>query len=488
MMAGENMEVSKDYKQVWNNCMNFIEDNIDPEAFQNWFVPIVPVALNKGTLTIQVPSPTYYECLENNYFRLLKSVIKKELGVTGKLKYQVLIQKTGKQETDMSINLPSSPKQTVGNPATLKPINVYKTENKDLPDPFILPGLPKRRIPTNLNSSMTFDNFIEGDCNRLVRSAGWAISKKPGETAFNPLFIYSEAGLGKTHIANAIGNQTKENFPDKVVIYVSADLFYQQFMEAIKNNNRDDFLYFYQSVDMLIIDDIQFLGTGNKEKTQEALFYIFNHLQQKRKQLIICSDKSPVEISGFDQRLLSRFKWGLAADLQVPDLETRIAILKNKLASNGVEFPDEIVNYLALRVTSNTRELVGAMIAILAQASLNRRKITEELAKEMIDKYVKSTAKEISIEYIQKVVCDYFAITIDKINANTRKREIVQARQFCMYFAKKYTKMPLSTIGKFCGDKDHATVLHSCRVIENLLETDKKIRSYSEDIEKKLKI
>jgi len=488
MTDGEKTISHRNYKDIWNNCLRFIEDNIDANAYTNWFLPIVPIALNQNTLTIQVPSSSYYECLENNYYHLIKTAIKKELGVTGKLNYKVLLQKTNKSETDMTINLPSSPKHTIGNPGRLKPIDVYKTDNRDIPDPFILPGIQKRRIPTNLNSSMTFDNFIEGDCNRLVRSAGWAIAKQPGETAFNPLFIYSDAGLGKTHIANAIGNQTKEYYPDKVVVYVSADLFYQQFMEAIKNNNRDDFLYFYQSVDMLIIDDIQFLGTGNKEKTQEALFHIFNDLQRKHKQLIICSDKSPVEISGFDQRLLSRFKWGLTADLQVPDLETRVAILNNKLENNGVVFPDEIINYLALRVTSNTREMEGAMIAILAQASLNRRKITEELAKEMIDKYVKSTAKEISIEYIQKVVCDYFEISIDKINANTRKREIVQARQFCMYFAKKYTKMPLSTIGKFCGDKDHATVLHSCRVIENLLETDKNIRAYYEDIEKKMKM
>ncbi|MCQ2286555.1 MAG: chromosomal replication initiator protein DnaA [Bacteroidales bacterium] len=482
------MEQTKDVNTIWNNCLKFIEDNIEPQDYKNWFTPIVPLVLNKATLTIQVPSASYYECLENNYYKLLKTAIKKELGVNGKLNYKVLIQKTDKPETEKSINLPSTPKQAVSNPGKLKPIDIYRTPNKDIPDPFVLPGLQKRKIPSNLISSMNFDNYIEGDCNRLVRAAGWAISQKPGNTAFNPLFIYSDAGLGKTHLAHAIGLQTKENFPDKVVLYVGADLFYQQFIEAVKNNNRDDFIYFYQSVDVLIIDDIQFLGTGNKEKTQEALFYIFNHFQQHNKQLIICSDKSPVEISGFEQRLLSRFKWGLAADLQIPDLETRIAILKSKLANNGVEFPEEVINYLALRVTSNTRELEGAMIAILAQASLNRREITEDLAKEMIDKYVKSTAKEISIEYIQKVVCDYFGIAVDKINANTRKREIVQARQFCMFFAKKYTKLPLSTIGKYCGDKDHATVLHSCRVIENLLDTDKKIRSCAEDIEKKMKV
>ena len=227
------------------------------------------------------------------------------------------------------------------------------------------------------------------------------MAKSPGKTAFNPLFIYSDVGLGKTHLAHAIGLQTKVNFPDKTVVYVNSNLFYNQFIEAVKNDNKNDFILFYQSVDVLIIDDIQYLA-GGKVATQEAFFHIFNHLHQKDKQLIITADKSPVEIAGFEARLLSRFKWGLTADLTVPDLETRIAILRKKLENNGVEFPDDVVDYIALRITSNTREMEGAMIAILAQASLNNKKITIDLAKEMIDKYVKSTAKEISIEFIQK--------------------------------------------------------------------------------------
>jgi chromosomal replication initiator protein len=480
-------KITKDFKTVWDNCLAIIRDNIDDQSFSTWFAPIIPVGIDKSTLIIQVPSQFFYEWLEEHYVNILRKVIRKELGPTGKLQYKVVIEKQEDVLNNKTMNLPSNNRTAVSNPATKIPIDVYNSPNREIPDPFILPGLKKHKIPSNLVDTLSFDNYVEGDCNRLARTAGWAVSKNPGKTAFNPLFVYSEVGLGKTHLAHAIGLQTKVNFPEKTVVYVNSDLFYQQFIEAVKNNNRNDFILFYQSIDVLIIDDIQFLA-GGKVATQEAFFHIFNHFHQKGKQLIITADKSPVEISGFEPRLLSRFKWGLTADLTVPDLETRIAILRKKLDNNGVEFPPEVVDYLALRITSNTRELEGAMIAILAQASLNNKMITIDLAKEMIDKYVKSTAKEISIEYIQKVVCDYFKISVDKINTNKRERDIVQPRQICMFFAKKYTKLPLVTIGTYCGDRDHATVLHACRTISNLYETDKKMKVYIDDIEKKMKI
>ena len=258
----------------------------------------------------------------------------------------------------------------------------------------------------------------------------------------------------------------------------------QQFLEACRSNNRNDFIYFYQNVDVLIIDDIQFLA--EKEKTQEAFFHIFNYLQQRKKQIIITSDKSPADITGFDTRVLYRLKWSLVAELTPPDFETRIAILNKKLENQGIEFPQDVTEYLALRVTANVRELEGAMITILAQSSINHREITIDLAKEMIDKYVRSTAREISIEFIQRTVADYFNIAVDTINTSTRRREVAQPRQICMYFAKKYTKLPLSTIGKSCGNKDHATVLHACRVIADLYETDKKMHADIDEIDKKM--
>ena len=239
-------------------------------------------------------------------------------------------------------------------------------------------------------------------------------------------------------------------------------------------------------IDVLIVDDIQFLS--GKEKTQDVFFHIFNHLHQNSKQLVLTSDKAPVEMKGIEARLLSRFKWGLAADLQPPDLETRIAILQKKLYSDGIEMPEEVIEYLAYSINTNIRELEGALISILAQSSLNKKPITLELARQMIDKFVKSTSREISIDFIQKVVCDYFNLPVEAINSKTRKREIVQARQLAMYFAKKHTKASLATIGLHCGNKDHATVLHACRTVNNLIDTDKQFRIYVEELDKKIKM
>ncbi|MFN8134665.1 MAG: chromosomal replication initiator protein DnaA [Bacteroidales bacterium] len=261
--------------------------------------------------------------------------------------------------------------------------------------------------------------------------------------------------------------------------------FTQQFIDSVRSNNQNDFVHFYQMIDVLIIDDIHFLS--GKEKTQDVFFHIFNHLHQKGKQLILTSDKAPVELKGLEPRLLSRFKWGLAADLQVPDLETRIAILKKRLYKDGIDMPYEVLEYLAYSITTNVRELEGALISLMAQSSLNKKAITIDLARQMIDKFVKNTAREISIDFIQKIVCDYFNIPVDAINSKTRKRDIVQARQLAMYYSKKLTKASLAAIGLHCGNKDHATVLHACRTVNNLIETDKQFRTYVEEIEKRIK-
>jgi chromosomal replication initiator protein len=359
-----------------------------------------------------------------------------------------------------------------------------KGSSKDIPNPFIIPGLKKIKVNSQLNENYSFDNFIEGDCNRLARSAGFAVANNPGKTAFNPLLIYSNVGLGKTHLAHAIGLEVKNNFPDKTVLYVTSEQFTNQYIDAVKNNSHNDFVHFYQMIDVLLVDDIQFLV--KKEKTQEIYFHIFNHLHQSNKQLIITSDKPPVEMEGMNARLLSRFKWGLSADLQVPDLETRIAIIEKKLYKDGLEMPKEVIEYLAYSISTNIRELEGALISILAQASLNKKAITLDLAKKMIDKFVKNTTREISIDYIQKVVSDFFSLPLEAIHSKTRKREIVQARQLAMYFSKKLTKASLATIGLHCGNKDHATVLHACRTVNNLIETDKQFRIYVEELDKKI--
>ena len=348
----------------------------------------------------------------------------------------------------------------------------------------MIPGLKKVNIESQLNPNYTFENFIEGDCNRLARSAGYAVAQKPGGTSFNPLLIYGGVGLGKTHLAHSIGIEIKDRFPEKTVLYVSAERFTQQFIDAIRNNTKNDFVHFYQLIDVLIMDDVQ--SFSGKEKTQDVFFEIFNHLHQQGKQVILTSDRAPVDLQGMEQRLLSRFKWGLSADLQRPDLETRMAILRQKLYADGIDMPNDVVEYLAYSITSNVRELEGALISLLAQSSLNRKKITVELAKQMIDKFVKNTTREVSVDFIQKVVCDYFDMPMELLKSKTRKREIVQARQLTMYFSKQLTKNSLAAIGAQCGNKYHATVLHACRTVSNLAETDKRFRTYVDDIKKKL--
>ncbi len=471
--------------EVWERCLKVIKDNIPLQSFKTWFEPIVPLKLDNNVLTIQVPSQFFYEWLEEHYITLLKKTIKKEIGPAGRLEYSIIMDNAAASQP-VSIKYPTSNKNAVKNRPTSMPINMSNDRSIDIPNPFIIPGLKKLKIESQLNDIYSFENFVEGDCNRLARSAGWAIAENPGKTAFNPLFLYSKVGLGKTHLAHAIGLQVKENFPDKTVLYVQTDQFIQQYTDSVRNNNQNDFVHFYQMIDVLILDDIQFLA--GKEKTQNTFFHIFNHLHQNGKQLIITSDKPPVELKGMEPRLLSRFKWGLAADLQVPDLETRMAILKKKMYIDGIEMPDDVIEYLAYSITTNIREMEGALISIMAQSSLNKKAITIELAKQMIDKFVKSTSKEMSIDYIQKVVCDYFELPVDVINSKTRKREIVQARQLAMYFSKKYTKSSLATIGLHCGNKDHATVLHAVRTVNNLMETDKQFRIYVDELDKKLKL
>jgi chromosomal replication initiator protein len=296
--------------------------------------------------------------------------------------------------------------------------------------------------------------------------------------------IYGGVGLGKTHLAQAIGNEIKRSLTDKLVLYVSCEKFTQQFVDALKNNNINDFVNFYQAMDVLIMDDVH--NFAGKEKTQDIFFHIFNHLHQNGKQIILTSDKAPVEMQGMEQRLLSRFKWGLSADLGTPDLETRIAILEKKMYGNGIELPRDVVEYLAYSINTNVREMEGALNTLLAQASLNKKAITLELAKQMVDKFVKNTAREVSIEYIQKVVCDYFDLPIEMLKSKTRKREVVQARQISMYFSKKMTKSSLANIGAHCGGKDHATVLHACRTVMNLSETDKQFATGNETLTKML--
>ncbi len=474
--------MEKTSTNVWDSCLQIIKDNIPNQSFKTWFEPIKPLRLEGSILTIQVPSLFFYEWLEEHYVGLLRKTIKKHLGDEGRLEYNIVVEKSSANKP-YTTNMPSSGNGAEGkNQSIPMPVAL----NKDIKNPFVIPGLKKLQVDPQLNPNYTFDSFIEGDCNRLARSAGYAVAGKPGGTSFNPLMVYGGVGLGKTHLAQAIGNEIKRNIPDKLVIYVSCEKFCQQFVDSLKNNTINDFVNFYQAMDVIIMDDVH--NFAGKEKTQDIFFHIFNHLHQAGKQVILTSDKPPKDLAGLEERLLSRFKWGLSADLQIPDLETRMAILKKKMYHDGIELTGDVIEYVAHNIDNNVRELEGALVSLLAQATLNRKEIDLNLAKQMLKNFIKNSSKEISMEYIQKLVCEYFEVPVEMVKSKTRKREIVQARQISMYLAKSHTKTSLKSIGAFFGGRDHSTVIYACQTVEDLIDTDKKFKAYVADIQKKLKM
>ena len=473
--------MSRNASSVWNDCLSFIKDNIQPQAYKTWFLPIRPVKLSENVLSIEVPSKFFYEWLEEHYVKILKTALQKELGNDARLVYSIRMENTFGNKAAFTENIPSNHREGIQPQEVDAPLN---SQTSELKNPFVIPGIKNLQIESQLNPSYNFDNFLEGDSNRLGRSAAQAVAAKPGGTSFNPLLIFGGVGLGKTHLAHAIGVEIKEKYQDKTVLYIAAEKFTQQYIEAVKKNTRNDFIHFYQLLDVLIIDDVQFLS--GKTGTQDVFFHIFNHLHQNGKQVILTSDKAPVDMQDIEQRLLSRFKWGLSAELQLPNYETRISILKNKLYRDGVNINDDIVEYVAKNIKTNVRELEGAIISLIAQSSFNKAEITLELAKDVVMKFVKNTKREVSIDYIQKVVSDYFQMDIETLQSKTRRRHIVQARQLAMYFAKKFTKASLASIGNQIGKRDHATVLHACKTVDNLTFTDKQFRKYVEDLSQKL--
>ena len=477
--------MNRDLNDIWNECLQMIRENVPPQAYSTWFEPIKPVDYRDGLLTVQVPSDFFYEYLESRFIKVIKATIRKVLGPEGKLEYSIMMDTD--ENKPVVVRQPSVDRTNTTNPPKQIQINFDKSESSML-NPFVLPGIKKINIESNLNKSNCFENFVTGECNRVAYEAGVAIAKNPGKTSFNPMFIFSPTGMGKTHICQAIGLETKKYHPELTVLYVNAEQFLMQFQASCRNNNsknssRDDFVHFYQMIDVLIIDDIQFLA--DKVKTQEAFFHIFNHLQQNDKQLIFTCDKPPAELNGMEQRLISRFKWGLSAEMTVPDVVTRRNILKRKAYNEGVEMPDDVINFIAEHIKSNVREMEGFLVSLIAQSSLNRKAITIGLARQIAERFVNSSNREITINYIITSVCEEMGTSQEDFFKSTRKRNVVQARQLSMYFAKKYTKASLVVIGEKCGKKDHATVIHALKTIDNLLETDKQFRAMTEKIEQK---
>lgn len=462
----------RDHATVWDNCLQMIRRNVNLQSFKTWFEPIRPVRLQDNALTIQVPNKFFYEWLEEHYVGLLKNSIRRELGDRGRLEYQILM---------------GSPERPIH--TTPEQAGAYMhggVEAVNIKNPFVIPGIKKMKVDPQLNPLNTFDSFIEGDCNRLARSAGLAVAKKPGGTAFNPLVIYGATGLGKTHLAHAIGNEIIKHAEGKSILYVSSENFTNQVINAIRNNAVGDVVNFYQLIDVLLIDDIQFFA--NKFKMQEIFFNIFNQLHQTGRQIVMTSDRPPKDLEGIEDRLISRFKWGLTADLQAPDLETRIAILEAKMAKQGVDLPQNVSEFICYHIQSNIRELEGVLISLVAQSSLNRREIDIDLAKEVIRSFVTSIHKEITVEYIQKLVAEHFKVPVEKLQGETRKRSFVIARQLSMYLAKKMTDKSLKAIGDTFGGRDHSTVIYSCKTVQDLMETDPFFKDTVAELERKIKL
>ncbi len=461
--------MTKDHLSVWESCLHTIRESIPHQSYKTWFDPIKAVRLSGNSLTIQVPNNFFYEWLEENYVGLLKKTIREELGEEGRLEYQIVVE----NHTQPSYQ----PDNGVEN-------NVYSAEQ--IRNPFVIPGIKKVKINPQLNPKYVFDNFIEGDCNKLARSAGMAISNRPGGTAFNPLVIYGDVGLGKTHLAHAIGNEVVAKFPQKNTLYISTERFTNQIIESIKKNSVNDLVNFYQSVDVLIVDDIQFLK--GKAKTQEIFFNIFNQLHQLGKQIILTSDRPPKSLEGIQDRLISRFKWGLSADLQSPDFETRMAILATKMESEGIALPEDVLEFISYNVRDNIRELEGVLVSLIAQSTLNNKEIDLNLAKVVVESFVKEVNKEITIDNIKQLVSEHFKISMEKLHGKTRKREVVIARQLSMYLAKNHTNNSLKTIGDQFGGRDHSTVIYSCRTVQDLMDTDILFKDTVYELEKKVQM
>lgn len=452
---------NSDANLVWKNCLTHIKENVTLMTYNTWFLPIRPISIKDNNLKVQLPNQFFWEWIDEHFSTIVKKTIFEVLGENGKLSYIIADEKEQKEEFARQNSRVEVEKVKVTE--TIRPIH-----------------------ETNLNPRYRFDNFIKGEGNQLARAAAGAISDNPGGTSFNPFFVYGGVGLGKTHLIQSIGNNILEKFPDKKVIYLSSDSFTVEFVEAIQSNKVNDFSGFYRNMDVLIIDDIQFLI--GKEKTQDLFFHIFNTLHQSRKQIILSSDKPPKDLKGLDERLVSRFQWGLSADIQPPELEMRIAILKNKAEEYGMIVSTDILDFIAGSITSNIRELEGCLIKLLANASLNSKEITIELAKKTVKEIATDRKINITIDDISKTVCHYLNIADNKIREKTRKKEIVLARQLAMYFSKELTKSSLKTIGLHFGGRDHSTVIHACNCIEQMRNNDLSMKELIDSIRNKIEL
>lgn len=453
---------------LWDKCLSIIRDNVPEAAFKTWFQPITPMSFDEQKVTIRVPSPFFYEYLEANFVNVLRMAVPKVFGQGVSLNYRVM-----GEESAADASSAVSARAAAPSPGVSRMIQTPFTQ------------VAPEELDSQLNRRYTFDNFFEGVTNKLARTAGVAVSNDPGKTTFNPLFIYGPSGVGKTHLCHAIGLRIRQMHPEKRVLYVSAHRFRIQYTDAVIKNTSNDFLNFYQSLDVLILDDIHELVGLNK--TQMAFFHIFNNLHQLGKQLVLTADKAPVDMQGLEERLITRLKWGLTAELGRPDAELRRTILRNKIEAEGLVLSDEVFNYIVDHVTENIRDLEGVLVSLMANSLINNSPVDMAMAQRVVGQTVRVENKELSIEKIQEKVCRFFNLEESLVQTPSRKREIVQARQITMFLAKKYTSASFSRIGKVVGGKDHATVLHACKTVKDQMDINKNFRSTVEAIEETLR-
>ena len=459
------------HTEIWNACLSILKNAINPQSFKTWFEPIKPVKFEEKTLTIQVPNKFFFEWIEDHFVTQLRDALHDVVGQGITLDYQILVDNHRKIGKNIHQAKPSDP-------------GAFSSEK--IVNPFVIPGIKNIKVDAQLNPNYTFDNYIEGSCNRLARNAAKAIAVNPGGTAFNPLVLFSDVGLGKTHLAHAAGNEILKRFTNKRVLYVTTERFTNQVIQAIKNNATSDFMNFYQMIDVLIVDDIQFLA--NRPKTQEIFFNIFNQLHQNGKQIILTSDRPPKDLQDVEDRLISRFKWGLSADLQMPDYETRRAILECKMEVEGIQLPEDVVDYVCYSIKNSIRELEGVLISMIAQSTLNQRSIDIDLAKEVVQQFITQLDRVITLDSITQIVADHFDLTIEKLHGKTRKRNVVMARQLSMYLAKQYTNETFKHIGNNFGGRDHSTVIYSVKAVQDLMDTDASFKSTVNELEKKVQL
>lgn len=447
-------------KALWDNSLLLIKDSVTEQQYNTWFKPIVFESYKPSTKTllVQVPSPFVYEYLEQNFVDLLSKVLHRNFGEGIRLTYRVVTDKEHKLSQDIEADPDDA--------------DMAKQARERAQQPAAQPVAPQQQedIDTQLDPKLTFNNYMEGDSNKLPRSVGLSIAEHPNTTQFNPMFIYGPSGSGKTHLVNAIGLKAKQMYPQKRVLYVSARLFQTQYTDAVLHNASNDFINFYQSIDMLIVDDIQ--EWAGKAKTLNTFFHIFNHLFRNGKRIILACDRPPVELKDMPDRLLTRFSCGLVCELEKPNIQLCVDILSNKIRRDGLKIPVDVISFIAQTCNGSVRDLQGAINGLLAYSIVYNSSIDIRLAERVIKRAVKMDDKPLTIDDIVETVCHHYNVTVTAVNSKSRKRDYVVARQVTMYLAQKYTKMPASRIGKLVGNRDHSTVIHSCSKVEERLKID----------------